>query len=112
MEILSRVITKDELNVMAEATFGDMVKAVVDVEKELLAVDAELHADLEELLLSNGSKQASLWGINIYPEMEDEDFIEFDSLINIRPAQGNRGRGVYDPVIQQKIKEVVFKWTE
>lgn len=87
-----------------------MVKGVADIDKWLLALDAELHADLEAMLLEQGSKQNSLWGINLYPKLDDEDFLEFDSLINIRPAQGNRSRGVEDELIQTKIKELVSKW--
>lgn len=84
-----------------------MVKGVVDVEKGILCLDAELHADIESFLLEQGSKQDNLWGINIYPEIEGDDFLEFDSLINIRPRQNNRSRGVEDIKIQQQIKEIV-----
>ena len=62
------------------------------------------------MLLNDGSRQNDLWGINLYPDEED-DFVEFDSLINIRPMSGNRSRGVDDPDIQQRILEVVDKWT-
>jgi len=111
MQICEHPIGREELERMAAAGFGDMVKGVVDVERGLLALDADLHADLEALLLEDGSVQKNLWGINLYPD-EDEDFIEFDSLINIRPMAGNRSRGVEDPDIQEKIVEVVEKWTE
>lgn len=86
-----------------------MVKGVVDIERGLLAIDAELHADLEKFLLENGSEQFNLWGINLY---FDGDLVEFDSLINIRPAQGNRSRGVENPKIQQKITEIVSDWVK
>jgi len=89
------------------AMFGNMVKAVVDVEKELIAVDAELHSDLEALLLDNGSKQKNLWGINLYPELVGSEFIEFDSMINMRPSQGNKSRGVDDKATTQKIVKIV-----
>lgn len=110
MEILNRVISNDELISMAENGFGEMVKAVVDVDLELVAVDAELHSDLEALLLEHGSQQKSLWGINYYPELDDDDFIEFDSMINIRPNQGNKSRNVEDTLIQKKIFEISKKW--
>lgn len=87
--------------------FGDMVKGVVDISERKIALDAEMHADLETLLLQEGSQQKNLWGINLYPEMEGEDFLEFDSLINIRPNQGNRSRGIEDPAIQDAIKEII-----
>jgi len=87
-----------------------MVKAVVDVEREIVAIDAELHSDLEALCLEYGSKQNCLWGINYYPEMEGEDFIEFDSMINLRPSQRNLSRGVEDEIIRKKIVEISDKW--
>lgn len=92
---------------MATATFGDMVKAVVDMEQGIMAVDADLHADQEALLLAEGSDQGSLWGINLYPEMGGDDWIEFDSMINLRPAHGNRSRGVDDPIVRTRIVSIV-----
>jgi hypothetical protein len=74
-----------------------------------MAVDGELHADEEALLLERGSRQADLWGINIYPEIAGQDRIEFDSIINIRPSRGNRSRGVDDPEIREKIFQVVAR---
>ena len=109
MQIINQEITIKELRAMAEKMFGNLVKAVVDIEKELLAVDAELHADEEAYLLENGSEQKNLWGINLYPELTGDDFIEFDSMINLRPAQGNLIRGVADKKIQQRIREIVDK---
>lgn len=92
---------------MLPGYFGDMIKAVVDVKQGILGLDAELHADIEKELLAQGSTQADLWGINLYPELEDEDFIEFDSLINIRPYQGNRSRDVQDPAVRKQIIDIV-----
>jgi hypothetical protein len=110
MRILETPVTIDFLRDMAENSFGDMVKAVVDVDRELIAVDAELHSDLEALLLENGSSQKNLWGINFYPDLRGEDFLEFDSMINMRPSQGNMSRGVDDEVLRQKITAVVNRW--
>lgn len=92
---------------MAEGRFGDLVKAVVDIRRNIMAVDADLHSDEEALLLEHGSMQADLWGINLYPDLPSADWIEFDSMINIRPSQGNRSRGVEDPGIQTLIVDVV-----
>lgn len=112
MKILVNTISLDDLKRMASATFGDMVKAVVDIERGLLAVDAELHSDLEAALLEDGSKQKDLWGINLYPATPDEDFIEFDSMINVRPSQGNRSRGVEDEDLRGKIAAIVKQKVE
>lgn len=110
MRILHEIITIEELQLIAKDGFGDLVKAVADVDRETVAIDAELHSDLEALLLENDSEQNSLWGINYYPEMEGEDFIEFDSMINLRPSQGNLSRGVKDEMIRKKIIEISAKW--
>jgi len=112
MLIIEDKITINELKVLAEHLLGDLVKAVVDVENEILILDAELHSDMEAFLLANGSEQEHLWGINLYPDMEEEDFIEFDSMINIRPRQGNRSRSVEDVNIQNKIITIVNNKTE
>jgi hypothetical protein len=109
MKIVETSITLGELKIMAGDRFGDLVKAVVDVAAGVMAVDGELHADEEALLLERGSRQADLWGINIYPEITGQDRIEFDSIINIRPSQGNRSRGVDDPEIRAKILHVVAR---
>jgi len=109
MKIIEKEIILSELKAMSAKMFGNLVKAVVDVKKEIMAVDAELHADEEALLLENGSEQKNLWGINIYPEMEGSDFVEFDSMINLRPSQNNRSRGVEDIEIQKSILKIVNK---
>jgi hypothetical protein len=96
-----------ELQRMAAESFGDLVKAVVDVRQAIMAVDAELHADEEAVLIESGSDQTDLWGINLYPELEGMDFIEYDSMINLRPSAGNRSRGVEDPAIREKIQAIV-----
>lgn len=94
---------------MSQKMFEGLVKAVVDVKKEIMVVDADLHADEEKFLLEDGSKQENLWGINLYPNLDGEDFIEFDSMINLRPYQNNRSRGVEDPKIQKRIISIVNK---
>jgi hypothetical protein len=109
MKIITQNITLDEIKEMALATFGNLVKAVVDIDRELLAIDAELHSDLEALLLEDGSKQKSLWGVNFYPEIQGDDFVEFDSMINMRPSQGNRSRGIEDKELRKKIIAIVLK---
>jgi len=109
MKIVKNAITLDELKTMASDMFGDMIKAVVDVEREFIAVDGELHSDLEALLLEKGSQQKDLWGINFYPDLPGDEFVEFDSMINMRPSQGNKSRGVDDERIRRIIRSIVSK---
>ena len=110
MWILEEPIEKSDLLNSEFVHYGPMVKGVVDLRQGLLGIDAQMHADIEKFFLENGSNQEDLWGINLYPE--EEDFIEFDSLINIRPKQGNPSRSVEDLETQNKIRELVEKWVK
>lgn len=105
--ILEKEIDLEELVRLAEKSFGNMVKAVVDINKEIMALGGDLHADEESLLLEHGSNQGDLWGINLYTDREN--IIEFDSMINLRPSQGNKSRGVEDPKTRDIIINVVNK---
>ena len=108
MNTITSPISLARLQTLAKARFGNLVKAVVDVEKALMAIDADLHADEEAALLTAGSKQNDLWGINLYPEFfGSDDFVEFDSMINLRPSVNNLSRGVENPDIQKKIIAIV-----
>ena len=100
-------VSMDELQQLAERRFGDMIKAVVDLKRGLMLLDAELHADEEAELLAEGSAQLDLWGINLYPGVEGPDWLEFDSMINLRPSFGNRSRGVDQPSIREAISILV-----
>lgn len=106
IRVIKIPITRTELGEIAKERFGDLVKAVVDIEQGIMAIGGELHADEEALLLEQGSIQNNLWGINLYPTVADENWIEFDSMINVRPSQDNRSRGVDDIVIREKIIDI------
>jgi len=105
--IISEPVSAQRLAELAAERFGDMVKAVVDINRRLLSLGGELHSDEEALLLEQGSAQADLWGVNIYPEKPRSEWVEFDSMINIRPRIGNRSRGVEDAGRRQLICEIV-----
>jgi hypothetical protein len=102
-------VSMNELRQMAQERFGDMVKAVVDIERSIVLLDAEMHADEEAELLASGSQQANLWGINLYPDLPGPEWIEFDSLINLRPSFGNRSRGVDDDALREQIVALVHR---
>lgn len=100
-------LSRAELQKIADERFGDMVKGVVDLKRRVMALGGELHADEESELVEQGSIREDLWGINLYPNETGDAFLEFDSMINIRPAQGNRTRGVEDENIRDQIKKLV-----
>ena len=101
-------ISLEEIRELAQVRFGDMIKGVVDLERGILLLDADLHADQEASLLADGSTQANLWGINLRPQASREDFIEYDSAINLRPSVGNRSRGVENETVRNKITKLEF----
>jgi hypothetical protein len=107
IQIVREPITLADLRAVASEQFGDMVKAVVDVEQGIMAIGGELHADEEAALLDQGSRQADVWGINLYPDATDAERVEFDSMINVRPGQGNRSRSVESPERQDRIRAIV-----
>ncbi|MGB9707348.1 MAG: DUF5674 family protein [Microgenomates group bacterium] len=110
---VSEKIKLKDLKEMAQKMFGGLVKAVVDVEKQIMVVDGEMHSDEEKYLIDLGSRQEALWGINFYPDFFGrENFIEFDSMINIRPRQKNFSREIENQKIKEKIIEIVNKLVE
>ena len=109
IKVIKDSLTKKALCNLAAEGYGEMIKAVVDLERQLLAVGGELHADAETLLLDEGSEQSHLWGINIYPAKTEAERIEFTSFINIRPRGGNRSLEIKDEILRRKIREIVSK---
>lgn len=103
-------ITVATLERMAVGRFGNLVKAVVDVERGIMVVDADMHADEEALLIDDGSHQRSLWGINLHPgKFGTPEFVEYDSMVNLRPSQGNRSKFVEDPRERERVEKLVSR---
>ncbi|OGH43016.1 MAG: hypothetical protein A3B53_03605 [Candidatus Levybacteria bacterium RIFCSPLOWO2_01_FULL_42_15] len=109
MKLVNTTISKGELKKMSEVFSGGLVKAVVDIKKEIMVVDGSMHADEEKELLDTGSHQDDLWGINIYPDLSRDGFIEFDSMINVRPRLNNFSRGIEDENLRKKIVLIVSR---
>lgn len=109
MKLIETAISLEELRVMSDRMYGGLVKGVVDLQQKIMVVDVSMHADAEAFLLNRGSRQEDLWGINLYPELTGVDFLEFDSMINIRPSQNNHSRNVEDEAIREKIRKIVEK---
>lgn len=107
MRIITKPTSLKEIWENRETPFVELLKIVVDIENEILAVDSEMHADLEEILLEQGSRQKEIWGANIYPLRKSDDYIEFTALINIRPAQRNKSMEVLDKNIKQKMDIII-----
>lgn len=105
--IETQIQRADLLDLELKGRHGGLVKAVVDIKRALIIAGVTMHSDGEEKLLEAGSEQNNLWGINLYLQESGDEWIEFDSVINLRPSQGNDSRGVDDPAIRQRIREIV-----
>src|SRR3989344_5738404 len=102
IRIIKDHVSRKELQEIADERFGDLVKAAIDIKQEILALGPEMHVDAEmELIEKEGSLHEDVWGINLYPAETGDAFLEFDSMINLKPAFGNRTRGVDDNNIRK-----------
>ena len=107
IKIIQSCIPKTELEEVAKDQFGDWVKAVVDIKRHIMAIGGDLHADEETVLLQDGSQQKNLWGINLWLDKSPDQWVEFNSMINVRPSQQNKSRGVENESVREEIKKVV-----
>lgn len=107
VKIYKTKVSQSELNGLAGENYGDMIKGVVDLQQKIITLGGELHSDCEEMLLEQGSKQADLWGFNIYPLKSKENRLEYTSFINIRPRQGNFQIEIKDEGLRRQIKAVI-----
>lgn len=109
-KIIKDKVTKEELRALAHEQYGDMIKAVVDVGRGIMGVGGELHVDIQSLLVEEeNSRGQDTWGVNLYLEKAGDEFVEFDSMINLKPMLGNKTRGVENLEIRSKIQEIVSK---
>ena len=102
IHIVRQRATEKEINEMLEG-LETYIKLAVDVERNILAGGGEYHADCEEVLLEDGSRQEDIWGADWYPEHRK---VEFGALINIRPHQGNRSMEIEDPKLRDRIETI------
>jgi len=110
LKIIKEKIAKEELKNILEEGFGALVKVDVDIKKEILAIGGEFHAEGQELLVEEaGANGQDVWGINFYPFNEPEKRIEYESLINIKPALGARNMLIQDKGIRQTVKAIINK---
>ena len=106
--ILRNRASQEQIQEMLEG-LETYIKLAVDVERNILAGGGEYHADCEEVLLDDGSRQEDIWGADWYPESKT---VEFIALINIRPRQGNRGMEIEDPKLRAKIETIIRRLLE
>ncbi|MFH0830649.1 MAG: DUF5674 family protein [Parcubacteria group bacterium] len=107
IQVVDKFIALTQVQKLAQETFGVMVKGVVDLRTKVMALGGELHADAEAVLLEGGSRQTDLWGFNIYPDKDRKEWLEFSSLINIRPRQANLSMEVQDELVKKQMAAIV-----
>jgi|SRR3989344_4685596 len=111
--VKDKKISREELKTLAHEQYGDIIKAVVDIKQKIIGVGGELHVDIQSLLIENeNSKGGDTWGINLYLEKTGDDFVEFDSMINLKPNLGNRTRDVENPEIKKEIQLIINELVE
>ncbi|MCX5668479.1 MAG: DUF5674 family protein [Candidatus Omnitrophica bacterium] len=103
--IIRKRADEETINKVSQDLNG-YVKVAIDIKRGILAAGGTLHVDGEKLMLEDGSRQADLWGGGIDFETGE---IDFDSMINIRPAQGNRAREVLDKKIREQMEEIIHR---
>jgi hypothetical protein len=106
--VLATAVSPAELARLVSLYYGDMVKYVVDVDSERIALGGRMHADAERVLLAAGSAPSSLWGAKYFPGRGRERCIEYTSQINVRPSQGNPSLEIRDPAIRARVRELTF----
>ena len=109
IKIITKPITRDEATKIGKEFYDEMVKGVVDVKEEIIALGGEYHMDANNVILENGSSQENVWGFNIYPSRKDDQWIEYTALVNIRPASKNMNMTVEDEKICAKMKKIIEK---
>lgn len=106
--LVKEKISKEQLEELAKEFYIDMVKGVVDVENEVLALGGEWHMDANNFLIGEGHLQRNMWGFNIYLDGR----IEHISLINIRPLQNNKTLEVEDAALRDRMSAIIKKYIE
>ncbi len=107
IQIIRDTITQDELRQIGKEFYQTMIKGVVDIEKKIIVFGGEYHMDANVVLLEDGSKQKNIWGFNVYFDKSRDNWIEYTSLINIRPLQENYDMEVSDGNIRSVMKEII-----
>ncbi len=110
IKIIDKKISESELREIAKDFYGEMVKGVVDIERKIIVMGGEYHMDANVILIKNGSNQQDVWGFNWYFDKIGDERIEYISLINIRPAQGNKTMEVQDASLRDKMKTIILKY--
>jgi hypothetical protein len=105
--IVSTRITRSALLALAPAVPFKTVKVVVDVARHVMAAGGDLHMEMRDLLVKEGSAPRDLWGVRVHGEDTLEASLEFVSQINDRPSDGNSSLRIHDVFLCGSIRRVM-----
>ena len=109
-EYFDQPLSEAALRRLIDEGFGDMLKFVVDLDREVIAAGGEFHSDEEAILLEKGSSQSHLWGANFYPARPEGKKLVYTSMINVRSRDGNPKQEIQSLEIRQKIAAIAHKY--
>lgn len=112
VQLVSSRIDHAVLSKLVKENYGEMIKGVVDVAREIVALGGELHADAQAALLQDGSHPEDIWGFNIYVDKPRQQRMDYTSFINVRPSAGNRSMEIQDHVLRKRIRTIVDSLVE
>jgi hypothetical protein len=105
--IVREPVDQETLDALAKEWHQVLVKGVADISRAVVALGGEWHIDANNRLIEDGSEQKNLWGFNLYPKERGSEAIEYNSLINIRPMQGNRSMEIASEEIRKAVRRTV-----
>lgn len=112
LHLLEKPVSMNDVRVFAQEDYGTMIKGTVDIVENKVAIGGDYHMETCELLVEHGSSHQNIWGFNIRFEENQAGILEFDSLVNIKPALGNKSRSVENPEVIEKATEIIHSWIE
>lgn len=112
LKIIKEKISQQELQKIAEAVYGTMVKMAVDIQKKIIALGAEWHSECQEALINRGSQTKDIWGVNLVLKKPSNERLEFIALINVKPSSGHYDMEITDEKIKKEIRRITDRLIE
>ncbi|MEH1778357.1 MAG: DUF5674 family protein [Nostoc sp.] len=79
------------------------IKLAVDIESRVIVGGGNMHADCEEVLLNEGSRQQNIWAASFMPVTGK---VIYESMVNLRPRQ-NRSMEILDSNIKERMAQII-----
>ena len=112
LHLLKNTTSINDVRILAQEDYGTMIKGTVDIVEKKVALGGDYHMETCELLVENGSNHTNIWGFNIRFDEGQGELLEFDSLVNIKPAIGNKNRSIENPETIQEATKIIHSWIQ